>query len=109
MAMLYRVWEQAPGTFISSAEFFSMLFAEEVATRPENDYVRVIEWFCTNEDCVVREVRIRCKYIDAPAPRKLPTMRCPSCGQAMDPRHLLRTIKLIPVKGEQTCGQQTEA
>src|SRR5262245_24861729 len=50
------------------------------------------EWYCTNEDCTVREVIVSLKY----EKREEPRMKCPLCGKVLKFHHALQTVPLLP-------------
>src|SRR5690348_3086924 len=53
---LYRRVE--PGEM---AALFDLIFARERVDRPESEFGQAAEWYCTNEDCAVREVEVSAK------------------------------------------------
>ncbi|HTU19245.1 MAG TPA: hypothetical protein VMG10_14390 [Gemmataceae bacterium] len=95
---LYRLRQRDRNRFdpISSAELMSMIFVTEKAAKPDNPQLVDAEWYCHNEDCDVREVRVHVKYLDGPAPKQPPPMKCPSCGEPMGFHHYLREVALVP-------------
>jgi hypothetical protein len=91
----YRRRQQPQGGVcrVSSRELTSWLFHHEPSDVPENSCGPRAEWYCPNENCVVREVVVRCKTQDEP----LPGMCCPACGGPLDFHHWLNTVVLKPV------------
>jgi aspartate carbamoyltransferase regulatory subunit len=64
--------------------------------KPQNPDCPRGEWYCQNPECVVREVRIRCKLHG----EGRAVMRCPVCGVLLKFHHWLRTKTLVPYKGD---------
>ena len=65
---------------------------------PEQPHVPEGEWYCQNENCDVREVTVRCKYIDRRPPTTPPTMKCPQCGKVLKFHHYVQIVGLEPVR-----------
>jgi hypothetical protein len=61
---------------------------------PEHPEAPEGEWYCSNESCVVREVRVRCKLFG----ERRPMMKCPACGQRLTFHHWLGSRLLVPVR-----------
>jgi LSD1 subclass zinc finger protein len=102
VAGLYRVREKPAGDNFETTtaeELSSALFAEEAAAAPEYPYLPEGEWYCPNEDCEVREVRVSMKYLDGPPPASPPKLRCPACRTPLEFHHYLRGITLVPCAG----------
>jgi hypothetical protein len=98
LAKLYRLREPKVGwEFLTASEFAGALFPEEACNAPEDPDAPEGEWYCHNEDCDVREVRVSLKYLDAPPPRP-PEMLCPLCGGPLVFHNYLRTLTLVQVR-----------
>jgi hypothetical protein len=54
------------------------------------------EWYCRNEDCNVREVRVALKFTSGSAPA-LPSLCCPVCAEALAFHHYLVAVRLRAV------------
>jgi hypothetical protein len=65
---------------ISSNDFARAKFCRKPVAKPECEHTPRGEWYCPNEDCVVREVEISVKLFGEPMPA---AMKCPACGIAM--------------------------
>jgi len=64
---------------------------------PKSDDVNEAEYYCTNSDCVVREVSIRVKLFG----ERRPGFSCPACGKGPLKFHTwLESECLFPVPGE---------
>ncbi len=50
---------------------------------PENKFLFVMQWYCTEQDCVVREVEINVKLLDR-SDRKPERPRCPCCRSMLE-------------------------
>jgi hypothetical protein len=95
---LYRV-RKSTGQFpevITSKELMEGLYPEVPSARPDSAACPTGEWYCHNEDCVVREVRVSAKYLGGRPPSKPPAMNCPACGERMGFHHYLRSLALVP-------------
>jgi hypothetical protein len=66
--------------------------------KPQCDWQPLGEWYCTNVDCVIREVQILCKLLDLGD--RVPEMRCPGCGSALKFHHWLKVDTLLKVSDE---------
>ncbi len=95
---LYRVRPRKQGLdLIRAGELAGMLFAEKTVARPPVPALPNGEWYCEHDACVVREVRVACKYLDGPPPASPPRMKCPACGQALTFQHYVDYQALVPV------------
>jgi hypothetical protein len=95
---LYRVHRPKDefDTF-TSKEFFSLIGVDVPVGKPECPYLPEGEWYCQNEECVVREVRVAMKYIGERPPRKPPALKCPLCGMgALNFHHYFKRVTLEP-------------
>lgn len=77
---------------IDAASLVEMIFYHEPAGKPDHAEVPRGEWYCTNEDCVVREVTVLCKLFG----ERLPGMRCPACRRPLKFHHWTRLVALEP-------------
>ena len=66
------------------------------SAKPQCDRQPLGEWYCVNEDCVVREVRVTCKLLHAGD--MVPEMRCPGCGSRLKFHHWLKVDTLLKVR-----------
>jgi len=53
------------------------------------------EWYCENEHCPVREVRVNAKWPEGDRP-KMPRFACPSCGLNLKFHGHVKTTTLTP-------------
>jgi hypothetical protein len=82
--VLYRKLEKPrPGEFaapLNAMDLADALFREVGPEDPENPQAPDALWYCENEDCPVREVRVECKqFYDV----NRDVMRCPACRRGM--------------------------
>jgi hypothetical protein len=82
---------------INMADLVHWLFTHESSVRPRQLCYPHGEWYCQNPRCSVREVRIKCKYLDEKPPESPPAMKCPSCSQVLKFHHYLVAVTLEPV------------
>jgi len=83
------------------------------AAAPQCDHHQRGEWYCTNPDCVVREVWITAKLIEVGD--RFPDPKCPACGRRLKFHHWLHeaTLLKVPIPGpdagqdERTAGGAT--
>jgi hypothetical protein len=92
---LYRVRECKEGTFdgVPASVFMECRITEEEC----REQTAVSAWFCHNEDCAVREVRVEAYSLEY-NPHPLPEAHCPACGRRLKLLHFLREVVLEPVK-----------
>src|SRR5262249_32482788 len=99
---LYRLHNRSSSglDLFRSSELADALFAKVTCNqRPDHPACPEGQWYCENEDCVVREVCILAKYLDGVPPKCPPRMRCPSCGEPMTFHHYIKHLTLIPHTG----------
>lgn len=104
----YRTDDRSGLHFITAAELDSAKFATEPADKLDNPRLPYGEWYCTNEACVVREVRINAKLLD-PGDRLPEQLRCPACGKRLKFHHWLTVTTLLKVEGGLQDEQETTA
>src|SRR5262249_22272508 len=93
--VLYRARLTADrGKPISASELAGAVFVEFPADRPRDTISPKGEWYCSNPDCVVREVTVRAKLCGDGMPQ---TSTCPVCREPMEFRHWLHEEMLLPV------------
>jgi len=93
---LYKHRERKSGFDpMTSGEFFSAIFYQ-VPSSVVNEQCPEGEWYCTNEECVVREVTVYCKLFG----ETLPEMSCPACKKRLKFHHWLEVRTLVPVEVE---------
>jgi hypothetical protein len=96
---LYRVRpESPPGPYrmnlVPLSESLASRYCYEPAGKPDHPQTPHGEWYCHTEDCVVRQVTVRCKLFG----EKMPEMRCPACSEPMAFNHWLHTVTLVPAQ-----------
>lgn len=58
-------------------------FAIRRTSKPDCKFTPKMEWYCTSEECVVREVQISCKLLDIED--KVPkSVKCPVCSGSLE-------------------------
>lgn len=77
------------------SELMEAKFCHEPADAPEIPDQPEGEWYCHNEECVVREVIVSAKLFDG---EKMPAMDCPACHKRMFFNHWLVVEMLVPEK-----------
>ena len=53
------------------------------------------QWYCPNEDCVVRQVHVACSLLDFGD--AVPEMWCPGCGSSLEFHHWWHVETLLEV------------
>lgn len=88
----------APGEILSFADLAAAKFKTEISTGdPEPRHDIHGEWYCTNEHCAVREVRIVAKWTDGDRP-KMPRFVCPNCSLDLKFHGHLKTVVMVPAE-----------
>jgi hypothetical protein len=100
----YRIKPPRPGFGLMDAvEFMAAIFAECPSKEPDHPSCHTGEWYCMNQNCVVREVRVLAKYLDGAPPKQPPAMKCPVCSKAMKFHGYLREVELEPCEPASGC------
>lgn len=94
---LYTVHESKPGEAVPMSVFLDALGCDVPTDKPEDDRLPEGEWYCENQDCVVREVVISSKLIE-PDDVVPPKLWCPGCKRLLKFHHWLRHLTLVPVQ-----------
>jgi hypothetical protein len=82
---------------ITAAELMDSIIVEEKCRRPTHPLCFTGKWYCANENCDVRMVRVSLKIVDG-SPISRPALCCPACGERMEFHGYLKEIMLLPVK-----------
>ena len=93
---LYRRWPRPPSRAMTSTELMEGIHYTIASDESDSSQCPEGEWYCDNQNCVVRQVTVSCKLFGEP----LPTMKCPACRSRMKFNHWLRSESLVPYKGE---------
>lgn len=93
---IYRVVPPEKSIF-TNGEIFRII-GHTFPTDRRDDHLPHGEWYCTNSECVVRQVEIRCKLYGEQMPAK---MKCPACGSVLKFHHWIESESLLPVEQEQ--------
>lgn len=95
---LYRESQQRE---YSMQEFMNAKFAMRRTRKPDCAFTPLMEWYCTSEDCIVREVYVQCKLL-GPEDKIPKSMKCPVCYGVLEHHGYVEYDTLLLVKDGET-------
>lgn len=94
---LYQLREKPEGfSLISMSDLKDAKVSSVILAEPDDPQLPYGEWYCTNERCVVREVKVYCKLHG----ERMPKLTCPACVQLLKFHHWLGQEMLLLVKDD---------